>query len=62
MRVWIKSDKKMNIFGNDATTVTNANSGEDAKVTNPTRMTVPDITDALLGEMVSKKGETLPSG
>ena len=54
MRVWTKSDKKMNIFGNDATAVTNKNSGEDAKVTHPTRLTVPDVTDTLLREMVSK--------
>ncbi len=26
MRVWTKSDKKMNIFGNDATAVMNTNS------------------------------------
>ncbi len=42
--------------------VTNANSREGAKVTHPTRLTVPDVTDTLLEEMVSKKGETLPSG
>jgi len=35
---------------------------EGAKMTNPTRLTVPDVTDTLLGEMVSNKGETLPSG
>jgi len=35
---------------------------EDAKVTNPIRLIVPDVTDTLLREMVSKKGETLPSG
>jgi len=51
MRVWTKSGKKMNIFGNDATAVTNKNSGEDVKMT---RLTVPDVTDTLLGEMVSK--------
>ena len=34
----------------------------DAKVTNPTRLTVPDVTDTLPREIVSKKGETLPSG
>jgi len=54
MRVWTKSDKKMNIFGNDATAVTNENSGEDVKMTHPTRLTIPDVTDTLLREIVSK--------
>jgi len=27
---------------------------EDAKMTNPTRLTVPDVTDTLIREMVSK--------
>ena len=35
---------------------------EDVKMTNPTHLTVPDFTDMLLRGMVSKKGETLPSG